>query len=79
MTAPVACAKCGKALTTSRRLKSFCSYACRGQYKAQEATGYRSGLVRSKNTKQNRTLRSLKKAGRRCCHLCQNQLTNHKS
>jgi hypothetical protein len=61
MTAPVACAKCGKALTTSRRLKSFCSYACRGQYKAQEATGYRSGLVRSKNTKQNRTLQSLKR------------------
>src|SRR5690242_9150076 len=64
MTAPPLacnCAICGKALPTPRRLKTFCSYACRGQYKAQEATGYRSGLVRSKNTKQNKALRSLKR------------------
>lgn len=60
---PLACenAKCGKALSTSRRLKRFCSYACRGQYKSQEATGHRSGLIRSKNTKQNRALQCLKR------------------
>src|SRR6187549_1215712 len=61
LTRKPACAKCGKALPTARRLKSFCSYACRGQYTAQEATGHRSGLVCSKNTKQNKALLSLKR------------------
>ena len=53
--------RCGKALPAARRLKTFCSYACRGQLEAQKATADRSGLVGSKNTKQNRALQSLKR------------------
>jgi hypothetical protein len=52
---------CGNPLLPGRRLKSFCSYACRGQFKALEATGHRTGLRCSKNNKQNKALRSLKR------------------
>ena len=55
------CANYSKSLPTARRLKTFCSYACRGQYKVQEATADHSGLVRSKNIKQNKALQSLKR------------------
>ena len=30
--------RCGNPLLPGRRLKSFCSYACRGQFKVLEAT-----------------------------------------
>jgi hypothetical protein len=53
--------RCGKSLPAARRLKTFCSYACRGQLEAQKATADRSGLVGSKNTKQNRALQRLKR------------------
>jgi hypothetical protein len=52
---------CGNPLLPGRRLKSFCSYACRGQFRALEATGQRTGLKCSKNTKQNKALRTLKR------------------
>jgi hypothetical protein len=52
---------CGNPLLPGRRLKSFCSYACRGQFKALEATGHRTGLKCSKNTKQNKALQTLKR------------------
>ena len=55
------CANCGKPLRTPRRLKTFCSYACRGQHEVQKATADRSGLVGSKNIKQNKALQSLKR------------------
>jgi hypothetical protein len=52
---------CGKPLLPGRRLRSFCSYACRGQFRALEATGHLSGLRCSKNTKQNKALQTLKR------------------
>ena len=57
------CAKpgCGNPLFPGRRLKSFCSYACRGQFKVLEAIGHRTGLKGSKNTKQNKVLQTLKR------------------
>jgi len=55
------CAHCGTALLTPRRLKTFCSYACRGQYRVHEAISHHSGLVRSKNTIQNKALQHLKR------------------
>jgi hypothetical protein len=55
------CANCGKSLPNARRLKTFCSYACRGQLQVQKATADRSGLVCSKNARQNKALQSLKR------------------
>jgi hypothetical protein len=55
------CSNCGEELPPSRRLKAFCSYACRGQLEVLEATANHSGLVCSKNTKQNKALQSLKR------------------
>ena len=55
------CRQCGASLPARRRLKAFCNYACRGQHKALEAISGPSGLVGSKNVKQNRALRSLKR------------------
>ena len=52
---------CGNPLLPGRRLKRFCSYACRGQFKALEATGHRTGLKCSRNTKRNKALQSLKR------------------
>src|SRR5262245_940454 len=52
---------CGNALLPGRRLKSFCSFACRGQFKALEATNHRTELKCSKNTKQNKALQTLKR------------------
>ena len=59
----VVCARpgCGNPLLPGRRLKSFCSYACRGQLRALEATNHRTGLKCSKNTKQNKALQTLKR------------------
>jgi hypothetical protein len=60
VTSPI-CVNCGKSLPTSRRLKTFCSYACRGKLEVQKATADHSGLVCSKNAKQNKALQSLKR------------------
>src|SRR5262245_26509425 len=51
---------CGNALLPGRRLKDFCSYACRGQVEALKATVHRTGLKSCKNTRQNKALRTLK-------------------
>jgi hypothetical protein len=61
---------CTKPLTTPRKLKLYCSYACRGQHKALLATTHRSGLSGAKNTKRNRALRSLKQASRAGFSFC---------
>ena len=55
------CANCGKPLRTPRRLKNFCTYACQGQHEVQKAIAAHSGLVCSKNIKQNKALRSLRR------------------
>ena len=55
------CQNCGADLPARRKLKSFCNYACRGQFKVAKATGHRTGLIGSKNAKQIRTLQSLKR------------------
>lgn len=55
------CSNCGEELPPSRRLKAFCSYACRGQLEVLEAIANHSGLVCSKNTRQNKALQSLKR------------------
>ena len=52
---------CGNPLLPGRRLKSFCSYACRGRFKALEAVGHRTGLKCRKNIKQNKALQTLKR------------------
>src|SRR4029079_11031253 len=48
----VRCNNCGAALPARRKPKSFCNYACRGQFQVVKATGHRTGLIGSKNTKQ---------------------------
>jgi hypothetical protein len=74
MDAPVSkCLRCGELLSEPRKLKKFCSYACRGQQRAIEASTDHTGLVRSKNPKQNRELRRVKSL-RRGCDLRQSQL-----
>ena len=60
----VECSKCGAVLPARRKLKNFCSYACRGQLKALQATSEPSGLTGAKNTKQNKVLQSLKRGSR---------------
>ena len=57
----VRCNNCGAALPARRKPKSFCNYACRGQFQVVKATGHRTGLIGSKNTKQVRALQSLKR------------------
>ena len=52
---------CGNPLLPGRKLENFCTYACHGQFKALEATSGPSGLIGSKNTKQNKALQSLKR------------------
>ena len=52
---------CGNPLLPGSKLKSFCSYACRGQFSALEATTPRTGLICSKNIKQNKALQTLKR------------------
>jgi hypothetical protein len=51
------CRHCGNPLLARRPLKLFCSYSCRGQLKALQATRGPSGLIGAKNTKQNKVLR----------------------
>jgi hypothetical protein len=58
------CARCGHELPAKRKLKTFCSYACRGQLRALKATERPSGLRGSKNTLQNKALQSLKRQSR---------------
>jgi hypothetical protein len=55
------CKQCGALLPAKRKLKDFCNYACRGQFRALEATGHRTGLKCSKNTKKNKALQTLKR------------------
>src|SRR4029079_12496478 len=45
----VRCNNCGAALPARRKPKSFCNYACRGQFRVVKATGHRTGLIGSKN------------------------------
>ena len=52
---------CGNPLLPGRKLKNFCTYACQGQLNALKATSGASGLIGSKNTKQNKALQSLKR------------------
>ena len=52
---------CGKQLLPGRKLEDFCTYACRGQFRALQATSGPSGLAWAKNSKQNKALRSLKR------------------
>ena len=69
--------RCGKTLPTPRRLKDFCSYSCRGQsgpLQLPMEQSYQSALVRSKNTKRNSALQSLKRQVRRSIYLCPHQL-----
>jgi hypothetical protein len=56
-----ACEQCGSPLPARRKLKAFCSYACRGQHNALKAISGPSGLRGAKNTKQNKALRRLKR------------------
>jgi hypothetical protein len=58
------CEHCGSPLPARRKLKDYCSYACRGRLKALRATEMPSGLKGSKNTKQNKVLQSLKRQSR---------------
>ena len=55
------CRHCGCPLPTRRALKDFCSYAHRGAWKALKATSGRTGLIGSKNAKQNKALQDLKR------------------
>ena len=52
---------CGNPLLPGRKLEDFCTYSCRGQFKALEAISGPSGLVGAKNTKQNKALQTLKR------------------
>jgi hypothetical protein len=56
-----ACEQCGSPLPARRKLKTFCSYACRGQHNALKAISGPSGLIGAKNTKQNKALLRLKR------------------
>ena len=53
--------RCGSDLPARRPLNDFCKYACRGRFRALEATTDRTGLIRPKNTKQNKALQRLKR------------------
>jgi hypothetical protein len=55
------CRGCGCALPTTRPLKHFCKYACRGLLRVREATNHRTGLIGSKNTKQRKALQDVKR------------------
>jgi hypothetical protein len=55
------CKQCGSALPASRRLKFFCSYACRATHEMASAIPEPTGLVGSKNAKRNRALRAYKR------------------
>src|SRR5262245_51642104 len=59
--APEQCRQCGAEWPQRRRLKLFCCYACREQFKALSAVGEPSGLVGSKHLKQIRALRRVKR------------------
>ena len=51
---------CGNPLLPGRKLEDVCSYACRGQMKAEAIQG-QTGLRGSRNIKQNKALQSLKR------------------
>ena len=51
---------CGEPLLPGRKLEDFCTYACRGQFRAEAIKG-QTGLSGSKNFKQNKALQSLKR------------------
>ena len=52
---------CGNPLLPGRNLEDFCTYACRGPFRALQATSGPSGLMGAKNTRQNKELQSLKR------------------
>lgn len=51
----------GGVLPEKRKLKDYCTYACRGQFRASEVLHQRNSYVGSKNTKQIRALQTLKR------------------
>jgi hypothetical protein len=55
---------CTKPLTTPRKLKSYCTYACRGQHRTLLAITPQTGLSGAKNTRQLKALRDLKSQSR---------------
>ena len=55
------CANCGKPLPARRKLKTFCSYGCRGQKKAQEDISHRPRVRGRKKASALSRLRALKK------------------
>jgi hypothetical protein len=63
---PEYCLTCERTLPERRKLIDFCSYSCRGQHAVNTLTGpsQRTGLSGSKNLKQKRALRNLKRASR---------------
>jgi len=61
---PEVCRRCGTDLPPARKLKNFCSYACRGQQNVLDAALYQSGLKGSKNTFKNKALQTLKRQSR---------------
>jgi O6-methylguanine-DNA--protein-cysteine methyltransferase len=63
---PEYCLSCKRTLPERRKLVDFCSYSCRGQHAVNTLDGpsYQTGLSGSKNLKQKRALRNLKRASR---------------
>jgi hypothetical protein len=55
------CLKCATPLLTPRRLRDFCSYACRGQLRS--GVPCQTGKIGHKNPKQAKTLRTPKTQG----------------
>ena len=55
-----ACLNCSEPLKEPRKLKDFCSYACRG--KAAVDALPQTALIGSKNTRRNKALQTLKRA-----------------
>jgi hypothetical protein len=58
------CKNCGVSLPARRPLKTFCNYACRGQFKAREAANYRTGKIGGRTDNKNNALHDLKMASR---------------
>ena len=52
------CKQCGVPLPATRKLKTFCSYACRGQFDTLAATTPATGLLGAKNLRRNKELRT---------------------
>ena len=64
MKIPPVCKQCGAVLPASRRLKFFCSYACRAAHEMAASLPEPTGLIGSKNTKRNKALQTYKRLAR---------------